>query len=231
MEWRPRVLHLRLMLEYSYVSGDRIRLQIDHVGKTYGVRQVLRSVCADLRDGNILVVTGRNGAGKSTLLRIIAGLLRPTQGAVRIWIDGVAVRDEARRHVLGFVGADVHLYRDLTPREHLRLLGRLRGLPMGVAECAAALEQVGLAGREDEPVAGFSSGMQQRLRYALALIHQPRLLLLDEPTTNLDAPGIAIVERVIQDATARGVVVLATNDPRELRYGDLVLPLDEAAGG
>ena len=102
---------------------------------------------------------------------------------------------------------------------------------MDVSECAAALEQVGLSGREDDLIAGFSSGMQQRLRYALALLHRPRLLLLDEPTTNLDAPGIAIVERVIKDAAAGGVVVLATNDPRDAQYGTLVLALDEAAGG
>ncbi|HZG68258.1 MAG TPA: ATP-binding cassette domain-containing protein, partial [Herpetosiphonaceae bacterium] len=99
------------------MSVDHIRLQIYHVGKTYGTRRVLQSVCADLKDGDILLVTGRNGAGKSTLLRIIAGLLRPSQGAVHIWTDGMPVRGEARRHVLGFVGADVHLYRDLTARE------------------------------------------------------------------------------------------------------------------
>jgi heme exporter protein A len=213
------------------VSSERIRLQIDHVGKTYGTRRVLQSVCADLKDGDTLVVTGRNGAGKSTLLRIIAGLLRPSQGQVHIWADGIAIRDSARRQVLGFVGADVHLYRELTAREHLKLLGRLRNLPMETAQSAAALEQVGLGGREDEIVGGFSSGMQQRLRYALALMHRPRLLLLDEPTTNLDTAGIAIVDRIIKDAASDGIVILATNDPRELHYGEFVLALDEAGRG
>ena len=100
-----------------------------------------------------------------------------------------------------------------------------------MAEYAAALEQVGLGGRDDERIGGFSSGMQQRLRYALALLHRPHLLLLDEPTTNLDAPGIALVEQVIKDAATRGIVVLATNDPRDVQYGDLVLALDEVASG
>lgn len=213
------------------MSSERIRLQIDHVGKTYGTRRVLQSVCADLKDGDTLVVTGRNGAGKSTLLRIIAGLLRPSQGQVSMWADGVAIRDSARRQVLGFVGADVHLYRELTAREHLRLLGRLRGLSMDAARSAAALAQVGLGGREDELVGGFSSGMQQRLRYALALVHRPRLLLLDEPTTNLDMAGIAIVDRIIKDAAGDGIVILATNDPRESQYGELVLALDETGRG
>jgi heme exporter protein A len=213
------------------VSGERIRLQIDHVGKTYGTRRVLQSVCADLGDGDTLVVTGRNGAGKSTLLRIIAGLLRPSQGQVQIWAGGVLLPEQARRQVLGFVGADVHLYRELTAREHLMLIGRLRNLPVGPLECRQALEQVGLGGRDDEPAGSFSSGMQQRLRYALALLHRPRLLLLDEPTTNLDAAGIAIVDRIVENAAADGIVILATNDPRDLHYGELVLALDEASGG
>lgn len=219
------------MIECCHVSDDRIRLQIDHVGKTYGTRHVLQSVCADLKSGETLVVTGRNGAGKSTLLRIIAGLLRPSQGQVQIWADGNLVHEAARRQVLGFVGADVHLYRELTAREHLRLLGRLRSLPMGPAQSTSALEQVGLAGREDEMVGGFSSGMQQRLRYALALIHRPRLLLLDEPTTNLDAAGIAVVDRIVKDAASDGIVILATNDLRDLQYGEYVLALDDAGGG
>ncbi len=93
------------------------------------------------------------------------------------------------------------------------------------------LEFVGLAGREDEPVIGFSSGMLQRLRYALALLHAPSMLLLDEPTTNLDAGGIALVDRVVAQMAGNGIVVIATNDQRDMRYGDLVLPLDETRDG
>lgn len=218
------------MLEYCHVSGERIRLRIDQVGKTYGARSVLRSVSAELGCGDVLLVTGRNGAGKSTLLRIIAGLLRPSQGAVELWSDGVLLTVEQRRNVLGFVGPDIHVYRELTAREHVDLLSRLRGLPASAAGEPTVWERVGLAGREDEPVAGFSSGMIQRLRYALALLHQPSLLLLDEPTTNLDAPGIALVDAIIRDAARDGIVVIATNDPRDFVYGELMLPLDAAPG-
>ena len=214
------------MLEYVDVSADRIRLQIDQVGKRYGSRQVLQRVCADLHAGDRLVVMGRNGAGKSTLLRIIAGLVRPSAGSVQLWIDGLPVGPERRRQVLSFVGPDIHLYRDLTAREHLHLVARLRGLRLDTDETISALASVGLAGREDEPVKGYSTGMLQRLRYALALLDRPRLLLLDEPTANLDVAGIAVVDRIVESVSADGIVVIATNDPRDLHYGDYLLPLD-----
>jgi heme exporter protein A len=213
------------------VSADRLRLQIDRVSKTYGARRVLGSVSADLAGGDVLLVTGRNGAGKSTLLRIIAGLARPTGGAVRFWWDDRPVADGRRRDVFGFVGPDVHLYRELSAREHVDLVARLRKLPKDGVSGASMLEFVGLAGREDEPVIGFSSGMLQRLRYALALLHAPPVLLLDEPTTNLDAGGIILVDRVVEQMAGNGIVVIATNDQRDMRYGDLVLALDEARSG
>ena len=219
------------MLEYPHVSADPIRLQIDRVSKTYGSRQVLRSVSADLVCGDRLVVTGRNGAGKSTLLRIIAGLLRPTQGAVHFWRGDVPISGEARRHACGFVGPDVRLYRELTAREHLRFVTQVRGLPEDSSVCAALLELVGLAGREDEPVGDYSTGMRQRLQYALAVLHRPQVLLLDEPATNLDEAGIAVVDHIVEQVTCSGIVVIATNDARDMRYGNLVLPLDTTLDG
>ena len=135
------------MLEYRDVSADPIRLQIDGVSKTYGSRRVLRRVSAELAGGETLLVTGRNGAGKSTLLRIIAGLLRPSVGAVRFWSGDRPVPDEQRRRQFGFVGPEIRLYRELTASEHLRFVARLRGLPDDRAGEAASLELVGLAGR------------------------------------------------------------------------------------
>ena len=208
------------------MSADSIRLEIDRVGKTYGSRHVLRNVCADLRLGDTLVVTGRNGIGKSTLLRIIAGLVRPTRGDVHILANGVALQGDARREVLGLVGPDVQLYRDLSAREHVELIARLRGLPAGDAQVATVLDRVELGTRADDRVGGFSSGMIQRLRYALALMHRPRVLLLDEPTTNLDAAGIALVDGIVERAAEAGIVVIATNEARDMRYAELVLALD-----
>src|SRR5919205_971318 len=150
------------VLEYSHVSADPIRLQIDRVSKTYGSRQVLRAVSADLVCGDKLLVVGRNGAGKSTLLRIIAGLLRPTHGVVHFLRGNTIVSGEARRHAIGFVGPDVRLYRELTAREHLRFVTQVRGLPEKNSTYASTLYLVGFAGCEDEPVGDYSTGMRQR---------------------------------------------------------------------
>ncbi len=201
------------------------RLVIDRVSKRYGGRVVLQHIVAEVRAGDVLLVTGPNGIGKSTLLRLLAGLQQPSAGTIVYELGGTAYDPIEARVVLGFVGADVHLYRELTASEHLSFVVDVRGLPRGAAD--GALEFVGLAGRGDELVGAFSSGMQQRLRYALALLHHPAVLLLDEPTTNLDAAGIALADRIIAEQRARGITVLATNDERDRRYGDFVLALGE----
>jgi heme exporter protein A len=126
------------------------------------------------------------------------------------------------------VGPDIQLYRELTAREHVAFVADVRGIACDAAAQDEVLMRVGLGGRADEYVAAFSSGMAQRLRYALALLHQPPILLLDEPTTNLDAAGIALVDRIVAEQRARGLTVVATNDPRDRKYGDYVLALGEA---
>ncbi len=211
------------------MSSDQLRVEIDQVGKAYGTHRVLASVSAELQHGDTLVVTGRNGAGKSTLLRIIAGLIRPSVGSVHFWYGANRLDAQGRRRNLGFVGPDIQLYRELTANEHLAFVARLHALPLDSAAMDRALEQVGLDGRGDEAVGGFSSGMRQRLRYALALVHQPALLILDEPTTNLDVHGIAIVDEIVRSARERGIVIVATNEPRDLAYGTLELALDRTA--
>ncbi len=210
------------------MKTSAIRLLIDGVSKRYGARQVLHNIVADMSLGDVLLVTGHNGVGKSTLLRILAGLQRPSTGVVTYMCDGMVIEPNAVRLVIGMVGPDVHVYRELTAREHIEFIADVRGLELNAAAQRELLGNVGLGGREEEFVGGFSSGMQQRLRYALALLHQPPVLLLDEPTTNLDQAGIAIVDRIIAEQRTRGLTVIATNDPRDRKYGDFVLALDEA---
>ncbi len=202
-------------------------LQLQEVGKRYGRLCVFRGLTAEVKSGQVLAVAGRNGSGKSTLLRIIAGLTRPTWGQVLLSQDGLVLSPEERRRQTGLVAVDVSLYGELTGWENLSFFARLHGRILASEEGERFLREVGLAGRGDDPVQNYSSGMHQRLKYACALLHRPGLLLLDEPGANLDEAGRAIVEEVIARQRRHGLVVLATNDPREVAYGDVVLRLGE----
>jgi heme exporter protein A len=193
------------------VSGV-ISLDLRDISKSFGPLDVFSGISISTQSGCV-VVAGPNGSGKSTLLRIIAGLLAPTSGEVIIKRDGHRVGAGGQREVVGLVAT-----------ENLRFFARVRGLRKTDAELREALARLGLAGREDDRLAAYSSGMRQRVKYAFALVHDPPVLLLDEPSANLDEAGVSVVESVINERR-RGIVVLATNDPSELRYGDQVLRL------
>lgn len=208
------------------VAHHRLRLELSDVTLEYGTRRVLSHVTLALEQGEVLVIAGPNGSGKSSLLRLICGLQRPTSGSVQVLWRGNAYRTGAMAPFIGWVAPDLHLYRDLTALENLRFFADVRGLQRTTADLEALLSMVGLGGRGADLLATYSSGMAQRLRYAYALLHQPPVLLLDEPTVTLDERGAALVEQVIAQQRDHGITVIATNDPREVRFGDYVLRLE-----
>ncbi|MGB9750620.1 MAG: transcriptional regulator [Roseiflexus castenholzii] len=207
--------------------SDTLHLTVDDLSIEYGTRRVLAGVSFELRTGETLVVAGANGSGKSSLLRVICGLQRPARGTVTIRMDNAVFRPAEALHLLGWVAPDLHLYRELTALENLAFFAAVRGIRCTRAELEALLDEVGLSGRGDDLLAAYSSGMTQRLRYAYALLHRPRLLALDEPTVTFDARGMALVEQVIARQRKRGITVIATNDPREERFGDYILRLGQ----
>jgi heme exporter protein A len=181
-------------------------------GRRYGERAALRDVSLDLAIGQTLVVFGPNGAGKTTLLRMLATLLRPHAGEVRVL--GSALPDDgyAVRGKIGFLGHEPLLYRELSGRENLRFHARLHGVADSGTRVEVVLEQVGMQGRADDPVAELSRGMVQRLAVARAVLHEPELLLLDEPLANLDPAAIAQVQPLIGASSGR-TRVLTSHDP------------------
>jgi heme exporter protein A len=203
-----------------------VHLQLEAVSKRFGRRRVFEGLTVEVGHGEVLVITGANGSGKSTLLQVIAGLLRPTRGRVVVSLDGKPLAEADRREWLGMVSPDLTLYPELTALENLRFFELVRGREPREKELSALLERVGLQGRGGDRVGTYSSGMRQRLKYAFALSHAPRLLLLDEPTANLDVSGVSMVEQVIAEQRGRGILVLATNEPEEVRHGDRSLALD-----
>jgi heme exporter protein A len=180
------------------------------LGHAYGERVVLRDVEIDVPAGSSLALFGPNGAGKSTLLRIVAGLLRPLRGEATI--DGApveATEPEVRRRV-GYLGHRPLVWSGLSSRENLRLYAELYGAPPAAVD--GALERVGLEERADDPARALSQGMRQRLALARALLHDPDLLVLDEPHASLDADGAALVDDLLRDARGRATVLIATHD-------------------
>lgn len=204
---------------------DGIRLIVSDVAVEYGVRRVLAGISFELYAGETLVVAGANGSGKSSLLRVICGLQRPANGAVTIQVGNTSFRPMEALHLLGWVAPDLHLYRELTGLENLAFFAAVRGIRCTHADLEALLDHVGLGGRGNDLLAAYSSGMTQRLRYAYALLHQPRILVLDEPTVTFDVRGVALVEQIVAQQRSRGITIIATNDPREERFGDYILRL------
>ena len=198
-------------------------IELRGLSRQFGERIALRDVSVRVPSGATLAVLGRNGAGKSTLLRILATLLRPHSGEVAILGQALPARAFAVRARLGYLGHEALLYRDLTGRENLRYHARLHGV--GIERVEALLEAVQMRERADDPVGSLSRGMAQRLAVCRTVLHDPALLLLDEPLANLDPAARRLVDPLIGGA-AGATRVLTSHDPRAaLAEADLVLAL------
>jgi heme exporter protein A len=195
--------------------------------RDYGDRPALDGVGFELGAGETLVVLGPNGAGKTTLLRILATLLRPSGGKVRVL--GCSLPDEAwrLRGQIGYLGHEPLLYRDLTGRENLRFGARLHGIRPEAAEARIEelLAATRMERRADERVYELSAGMRQRLAICRCVLHDPRLLLLDEPDSNLDAEGRELARELIGPGAGRTRVVVTHDPDRFLPEADQVLRL------
>ena len=204
-----------------------ITLTAEGLGQQFGSLLLFRQMSFTLRGGESVAITGSNGSGKSTLLRILLGLLTPTVGTVSLHLDGTAVEDAGRPLQIGLVAPYLGVYDALSARENLQFLAQARRLAASTERIYAVLDRVGLAERADDRVGTYSSGMRQRVKYAAALLPKPPVLMLDEPSTNLDAPGRAMVEAVQQDHIERGgLVVVATNRSDETDGRDRVLSVE-----
>ncbi len=174
------------------------------LGRAYGAKQVIRGLDLDVPRGGFLLLTGPNGSGKTTLLRLIAGLLVPTAGALRVGVP---------RERIGFLGHEPLVYRELTAIENLDLYGRLYRVPERRERIGMLLERFGLWGARTERADSFSRGMLQRLALCRTLLHDPDLLVLDEPFSSLDEAAAALLDRELDALRPRATFVVATHDP------------------
>ena len=195
------------------MSIDFNELTVEDVSRHFGRRKALSRISFQTRAASILGLLGPNGAGKSTMLAVLATLLRPSGGAIRYGTHTSSAAGAPLRSRIGILGHDLFLYPELTARENLAFFAGLYAAPDAQAAADAALARAGLADRAHDPVSSFSRGMRQRVALERALIHGPRLVLLDEPFTGLDdASTAALVARLRGLRDEGAIVVLATHD-------------------
>lgn len=181
--------------------------------KTFGSVVALDGVDLAIEPGEFVAIFGPNGAGKTTLVKILSTVMKPTEGCVTIMGMDAQEEDEKARGFVGVISHETFLYPHLTSRENLRFYGTLYGVPDLTMRIAEVLRQVDLAGLYDRPVRTFSHGMARRLTIARALLHRPRILLLDEPYAGLDQQAVTLLRNILQTLhTPEHAILMATHN-------------------
>jgi len=209
---------------------QRPMIEVRKLVKTFGGKPVLRGLDFSVPEGDFVAVVGPNGAGKTTLLRILASLARPTLGEVRMAGRRLPAEAGAVRRILGVVSHQPLLYGDLTAEENLRFYGRLYGTSELEARVEQVLQTVGLRPRRRDLVRTFSRGMQQRLSIGRAILHEPLVMLLDEPHTGLDPEAAVMLDRLLGQVAGEGRTVVMTSHNLQ-RAASLANRVDVLAGG
>lgn len=201
-------------------------IELINISKQYGRRQLFANINQLIGSGECIGITGPNGAGKSTLLKVIAGLIRPSSGIVKVQSKGLEIPVDKRMGCFGLLSPELIMYNTMTGYENLEFLVRARGIELSAEQLITCLETVGLSGRQHELINTYSTGMRQRLKFALLAALMPPVWLLDEPSSNLDQEGRKLVKRLVSDALAQQVtVIIATNDQEEASYAGKTIAL------
>lgn len=196
---------------------ENFNLTANDISKSFESKKFLfENINFNLINGNSIAITGKNGSGKSTLVKIIAGFITPTAGKINFEISGNHISMENFNQHFGFVAPYLTLYEEFTAIEQIKLFADLKGIKFNEVKANELLETFQLTNNQNKFIKKYSSGMKQRLKFILALYHNPQLLFLDEPFSNLDEMGINIVvEKIKKHLADGGAIVIATNDERE----------------
>lgn len=200
---------------------NHLQLNVYDISKDFSRRNIFKELSFSLKSGESLAITGKNGSGKSTLVKILAGVLTPTKGKVEYVSGKKKMLENDVKHVLGLVSPYLQLYDEFTAQENLDILSAIRATKsLDPHYLERVFKQFNLWHRRNDPVRTFSSGMKQRLKYIFALHHRPSILILDEPTSNLDEEGIAAVKEVVEEYRKDSILLIATNDASEAAWCD-----------
>lgn len=192
------------------MQPETLALDSKEIGKQFGFTYAIRNINLQVRRGEFVALFGSNGAGKTTFLKVAATLMRPTKGTLAVEGFDIAKEPEKARGRIGFLSHNTFVYRDLSPLENLKFFCRLYGAADSEERLLDILDRVDLKRRAGDPVRSFSRGMQQRVGIARALLHDPSLILLDEPYTGLDARAAQTLNGFLDDAVKAGKTVVLT---------------------
>jgi heme exporter protein A len=196
-------------------------LKSQNLEKSFLNKVVFRNVNLDLKSGDSLAITGRNGSGKSTLLKVLANLMKPNKGKVVVSDNSEEVLPEKVHLYFGMIAPYLNLYDELTAFENLEFFYDLKCNHRPASDkkehLKYLLNRINLYSRRNDEVKNFSSGMKQRVKLAFAIINNPKILLMDEPRTNLDVEGIDLVYKIADEHKENGILVLATNEPEDTK--------------
>ncbi|MGE5402009.1 MAG: ABC transporter ATP-binding protein [Ignavibacteriales bacterium] len=203
------------------------KLTAEAVTKTFGRRLIFKEINFSFQDTGIYGIAGHNGSGKSTLVKIITGILSPTKGTIVHQLDGQKIPLEKLHDQIGFVAPYLVLYDEFSAEENLRHFANIRGIDYDSKRAEYLLNEFKLYDRRLDEVKAYSSGMKQRLKFIFAMMHSPKLLVLDEPTSNLDNLGKETVYRLIKSEAASSVVLIASNEESDLALCQEVIQLEK----
>lgn len=206
---------------------SKVNLNVRELKKTFNRRLVFNKLSFEVSSGERIVITGKNGSGKSTLLKILAGVLTESAGSFEYVIDGKKIDRENIYQIVGLVSPYLVMYDEFSAFENLLLISKIRNLKIDGNEINRILDKVGLFERRNDLVRTYSSGMKQRIKYASAIMHNPLVLLLDEPTSNLDVEGKNFVDDLVFNFRNDGIVLVATNETQDFKFGDRIINLDD----
>ena len=201
-------------------ENTMLRISGSHITLKFNRRNIFKDISFEVSNGSSLAISGPNGSGKTTLIRIICRLIRPTTGSVIFRENQKEIPLQEFHGHLGLVGPYLQLYNDLTALENYTFFTRIRGVKTNLSHFTRLMDRFGLKGREMDELKNYSSGLLQRAKYVMALLHQPQVLILDEPTSNLDEEGSEIVYSLMEEQKKDKILIFATNEPGELKYAD-----------
>jgi len=202
-------------------------VQSDSLSKSFGRRLIFSNINFQWQEKGIFGISGPNGSGKSTLVKIIAGLISPSKGKLIHKNSGGEIIPEKLHNHIGFVSPYLVLYEEFSAWENLKIFAEIRGVTFDEARVLFYLNEFLLENRKDDLVKTYSSGMKQRLKFIFALMHSPEVLIFDEPTSNLDDDGKKVVYKIINDEGKQRVVIVASNETRDLDLCNEILLLEK----